>query len=282
MNEPMKNEIKNAPIGVFDSGIGGLTVVKELIKSLPGEDIIYLGDTARVPYGTKSGRTVIAYSHSNTEFLISKGIKLLVVACNTASSVSLPSLKNEFDIPVIGVIEPGARKAASVTNTGKIGVIGTPSTINSSAYKQAIENINSEIEVFSKACPLFVPLADEGWTEGEITERIAEQYLNPIKDTGIDVLVLGCTHYPLLKQTIRKVMGNQITLVDSAQETASQIKDILSKENLLNKNNSQSKREFYLTDISDTFLSVAGRFLGEKIAKIEMVDIVGTTTRPSL
>ncbi len=171
----MNNDIKNAPIGVFDSGIGGLTVVKELIKSLPGEDIIYLGDTARVPYGTKSGRTVIAYSHSNTEFLISKGIKLLVVACNTASSVSLPSLNSEFDIPVVGVIEPGAQKAVSVTKTGKIGVIGTPSTINSGAYKKAIEEINPAIEVYSKACPLFVPLADEGWTEGEIIERIAEQ-----------------------------------------------------------------------------------------------------------
>lgn len=278
----MKNDNRNAPIGVFDSGIGGLTVAKELIKTLPGEDIIYLGDTARVPYGTKSGRTVIAYSHSNTEFLISKGVKLLVVACNTASSVSIPSLRAEFDIPVIGVIEPGAKKAVDVTKTGKIGVIGTPSTINSGAYKSAIEHLNPEIEVISKACPLFVPLADEGWTEGEIIERIAKEYLNPIKETGIDVLVLGCTHYPLLKNTIQKIMGDQITLVDSAQQTASQIKDILNKENLLNENNSQSKREFYLTDVSDTFLSVAGRFLGEKIAKIEMVDIVGTTTRPSL
>jgi len=278
----MNNDIKNAPIGVFDSGIGGLTVVKELIRSLPGEDIVYLGDTARVPYGTKSGRTVIAYSHSNTEFLISKGIKLLVVACNTASSVSLPSLKSEFDIPVIGVIEPGATKAVSVTKTGKIGIIGTPSTINSGAYKSAIENLNPEIEVFSKACPLFVPLADEGWTDGEIIERIAEEYLNPIKETGIDVLVLGCTHYPLLKATIQKIMGNQITLVDSAEETASQIKDILDKEDILNEKTSLSKREFYLTDVSDTFLSVAGKFLGEKIDKIEMVDIVGTTARPSL
>jgi glutamate racemase len=277
----MNNDIKNAPIGVFDSGIGGLTVVKELVKSLPGEDIIYLGDTARVPYGTKSGRTVIAYSLSNTEFLISKGVKLLVVACNTASSVSLPSLKSEFDIPVIGVIEPGARKAVSLTKTKKIGVIGTPSTINSGAYTKVIESLNPEIEVFSKACPLFVPLADEGWTEGEIIERIAEQYLTPIKETGIDVLVLGCTHYPLLKTTIQKIMGNQITLVDSAEETASQIKDILSKEDLLNERTSQSKREFYLTDVSDTFLSVAGRFLGEKINKIEMVDIVGTTAQPS-
>jgi len=277
----MKNDIKNAPIGVFDSGIGGLTVVKELIKSLPGEDIIYLGDTARVPYGTKSGRTVIAYSHGNTEFLISKGVKLLVVACNTASSVSLPSLKSEFDIPVIGVIEPGAKKAVSITRTGKIGVIGTPSTINSGAYKRAIEKIDPSVEVISRPCPLFVPLADEGWTEGEIIERIAEQYLTPIKETGIDVLVLGCTHYPLLKNTIQKIMGDEITLVDSAQQTAVQIRDVLTNEDLLNEKNSQSTREFYLTDVSDTFLSVAGRFLGENIDKIEMVDIVGTTAKPS-
>lgn len=277
----MTNNTTNAPIGVFDSGIGGLTVVKELIRNLSGEDIIYLGDTARVPYGTKSKRTVIAYSHSNSEFLISKGVKLLVVACNTASSVSIPSLRSEFDIPVIGVIEPGAKKAVSVTKTGKIGVIGTPSTINSGAYKTAIENLNPDIEVISKACPLFVPLADEGWVEGEIIESIAEKYLSTIKETGIDVLVLGCTHYPLLKNTIQKIVGGEITLVDSAEETSKQIKEILNKKDLLNENSSQSKREFYLTDVSDTFISVAGRFLGEKINKIEMVDIIGTTSLPS-
>jgi len=278
----MTNNIKNAPIGVFDSGIGGLTVAKELIKTLPGEDIIYLGDTARVPYGTKSQRTVIAYSQSNAEFLISKGIKLLVVACNTASSVSIPSLRSKFDIPVIGVIDPGAKKAVSVTKSGKIGVIGTPSTINSSAYTKAIHNLDSGIQVFTRACPLFVPLADEGRTEGEIVERIAEEYLNPIKESGIDVLVLGCTHYPLLKNTLQKVMGDDITLVDSAEETAKQIKSVLIQKDLLNDENRESEREFYLTDVSDTFLSIAGRFLGEKIDKIEMVDITGTTSLPPL
>lgn len=277
----MINKIKSAPIGVFDSGIGGLTVAKELIKALPDEDLIYLGDTARVPYGTKSERTVIAYSRSNAEFLISKGIKLLVVACNTASSVSIPNLRNELEIPVIGVIEPGAKKAVSVTKSGKIGVIGTPSTISSSAYTKAIHNLDSEIEVYTKACPLFVPLADEGRTEGEIVERIAEDYLSPIKESGIDVLVLGCTHYPLLKNTLHKVMGPEITLVDSAEETTSQIKSVLTEIDLLNESNPKSEREFYLTDVSDTFLSVAGRFLGEKIDKIEMVDIIGTTSLPS-
>ncbi|MGB2691437.1 MAG: glutamate racemase, partial [Thermodesulfobacteriota bacterium] len=236
---------------------------------------------ARVPYGTKSGRTVIAYSHSNSGFLISKGVKLLVVACNTASSVSIPSLRAEFDIPVIGVIEPGAKKAVSVTKTGKIGVIGTPSTINSGAYKRAIESLNPNIEVISKACPLFVPLADEGWVEGEIIESIAEKYLSTIIESEIDVLVLGCTHYPLLKNTIQKIVGGEITLVDSAEETSSQIQSILIENNLLNDGNTKPIREFYLTDVSDTFISVAGRFLGEKINKIEMVDIIGTTRLPS-
>lgn len=278
----MTNNIKNAPIGVFDSGIGGLTVAKELIKALPGEDIIYLGDTARVPYGTKSERTVITYSRSNAGFLISKGIKLLVVACNTASSVSIPTLNSEYEIPVIGVIEPGAKKASSVTITGKVGVIGTPSTIGSSAYTKAIHNIDSGIEVFTKACPLFVPLADEGRTEGEIVERIAEDYLTPLKESGIDVLVLGCTHYPLLKNTLQKVMGDNIKLVDSAEETAVQIKSLLSKNNILNDENRESKKQFYLTDVSETFISVAGRFLGEKINTIEMVDITGTAGAPPL
>ena len=182
----------------------------------------------------------------------------------------------------MGVIEPGARKALSVSKTGKIGVIGTPSTINSSAYKKAMHAINTDAQVYAKACPLFVPLADEGWTEGDLVERIADEYLGPLKETGIDVLVLGCTHYPLLKETIQRVMGDEIKLVDSAEETALEIKEVLARENLLNDNNSNSVREFYLTDVSETFISVAGRFLGEKIDKIEMVDIVGTTKLPSL
>jgi glutamate racemase len=272
----MRNDIKSAPIGLFDSGIGGLTVAREIIQRLPGENIIYLGDTARVPYGTKSSRTIIAYSRNNAEFLVSKGIKMLVVACNTSSAVSLPSLSRDFEIPVIGVIEPGAKKAAQVTGSKKVGVIGTPSTINSNAYKKALEAISPYIEVYSKACPLFVPMADEGWTEGEISELIAEKYLAPFKEIAIDVLVLGCTHYPLLKPTIQKVMGNNITLVDSAEETAKEIERILRERGLLNIDIDASVREYFLTDVSDTFVSVAGRFLGEKIDKIEMVDIKGT------
>jgi glutamate racemase len=203
----MTQDTNSAPVGVFDSGIGGLTVVREIIKRLPRENIIYLGDTARVPYGTKSSRTVVTYSRHNARFLVSKGIKMLVVACNTSSAVSLPSLSGELYIPVIGVIEPGAKKAAQVTKSKKAGVIGTPSTIKSSAYKKALEAVSPDIEVYSKACPLFVPLAEEGWTAGEVSELIAKEYLIPLKAHDIDVLVLGCTHYPLLKNTIKKVMG---------------------------------------------------------------------------
>lgn len=272
----MEKDIKSAPIGVFDSGIGGLTVVREILRRLPKENIIYLGDTARVPYGTKSSRTVIAYSRSNAAFLTEKGIKLLVVACNTASAVALPFLSSELDIPVVGVIEPGAKRAAMVTRTRNVGVIGTPSTVNSSAYKKALEGISPDIVVHSKACPLFVPLADEGWTEGEVSELIARKYLEPFKVLGIDVLVLGCTHYPLLKPTIQKVVGDGITLVDSAEETAKEIERVLGENDILNTGNGTPSREYYLTDVSETFVSVAGTFLGEKIEKIEMVDIVGT------
>ena len=272
----MSRDMNSKPIGVFDSGIGGLTVVREIIKRLPRENIIYLGDTARVPYGTKSGRTVTAYSLNNARFLRSKGIKMLVVACNTSSAVSLPSLNGELDIPVIGVIEPGARKAAASTKSGRIGVIGTPSTIKSSAYKKALASASPELEVYSKACPLFVPLADEGWTEGKISELVAEEYLAPLKEHDIDVLVLGCTHYPLLKRTIKKVLGSGVTLVDSAEETTKEIEMVLRERGLLNAGSRTPSREYYLTDVSDSFVSVAGRFLGEKIENIEMVDITGT------
>ncbi len=271
----MTNHSNKAPIGVFDSGIGGLTVVREIAGRLPGEDIVYLGDTARVPYGTKSGRTVVAYSRNNAAFLVSKGVKMVVVACNTSSAVSLPSLDGDFDVPVVGVIEPGARKAAASTKTGRVGVIGTPSTINSSAYRKALEALSPGITVYTQACPLFVPLAEEGWTEGDITELAAERYLAPLKESDIDVLVLGCTHYPLLKRTIKKTMGDGITLVDSAEETAREIERVLEERGLLNPQKGQSSKHYYLTDVSDTFVSVAGRFLGEKIEKIEMVDITG-------
>ena len=262
----------NDPIGVFDSGIGGLTVVKEIIKRLPNENLIYLGDSARVPYGTKSSKTVNSYSLSNARFLISKGIKLLVVACNTASAVALQSLRWDFDMPVIGVIEPGARKAARVTQTGKIGVIGTPSTIKSNAYTKAIKTITPEIKVYTQPCPLFVPLAEEGWTEGEIAELTAKEYLLPLKNSGIDVLILGCTHYPLLKPLIKTIMGNEIALIDSAEETAAEIEWTIKENHISNTNSRSPNRKFFLTDVSDSFTKIAGNFLGGEI-HVKQVDI---------
>ena len=269
----MTNDPSTSPIGVFDSGIGGLTVVREIVKLLPHENLIYLGDTARVPYGTKSSKTVITYSQSNASFLLSKGIKLLVVACNTASAVALPSLRWDLRIPIIGVTEPGARRAVRATKTGRVGVIGTPSTVKSNAYKKAMENIAPEVSVYSKACPLFVPLAEEGWTDGEIAELAARRYLEGFKGSEIDVLILGCTHYPLLKKTIQKVMGDDITLVDSAEETALEIKRVLEENGMANRGPGVAKREFYLTDVSETFISIAGRFLGEDIGEIQQVDL---------
>ncbi len=269
----MTTHTNNSPIGVFDSGIGGLTVLSEIKKLLPKENFVYLGDTARVPYGTKSSKTVITYSQINSKFLVSKGIKLLVVACNTASAVALASLRWDLEIPVIGVIEPGARKAVGTTKKGIVGVIGTPSTIKSDAYKKAIENISPDIEVVSKACPLFVPLAEEGWTEGRIADLAAKRYLEPLKDSGIDVLILGCTHYPLLKTTIQKVVGNRVKLIDSAEETAVEIKRILNDKKALNHDPAQSRQEFYLTDVSESFVNIAGRFLGGEIDRIDQIDL---------
>jgi len=266
-------DMSQAPIGVFDSGIGGLTVLAEILRLLPNENFIYLGDTARVPYGTKSSKTVITYSQSNSRFLLSKGIKLLVVACNTASAVALQSLRWDFDIPIIGVIEPGARRAVSLTKTGKVGVIGTPSTIKSNAYKKAIENISPAIKVFSISCPLFVPLAEEGWTDDEIAELAARKYLDPLKELGIDVLILGCTHYPLLKSVIQNVVGKEVTLVDSAEETALEIRRTLLENHTSNGNSTSAERAFYLTDVSDTFIKIAGNFLGGEIGRIHQIDL---------
>ncbi len=267
----MQMEYNNKSIGIFDSGVGGLTVVKEIINLLPDEKLIYLGDTARVPYGIKSKDTVIKYARSNAGFLLSKGIKILVVACNTASAYSLETLKDELSIPVIGVIEPGAKKAALSTKNGKIAVIGTPSTIRSEAYTTAINNINPELEVYSMACPLFVPLAEEGWHKGEITKQITETYLEEILKKDIDVMILGCTHYPLLKSAIQEVTGNSVLLVDSAEEIAREIRDNINKEN--NSEIKNSNNEFYLTDVSESFIRIAGTFLGEELNEVNLTDL---------
>lgn len=261
----------NSPLGVFDSGIGGLTVLKEIFREMPDESTIYLGDTARVPYGIRSPETVTRYSFENTRFLVSNGIKLLVVACNTASSVSLDAIKGKVSIPVIGVIKPGAKAAVRSTMYKRIGVIGTEATIRSSAYVRAIKTLDSKAEVFGLPCPLFVPLVEEGWTEGEVARMVAEKYLRDIKNKGIDTLILGCTHYPLLKGIISEVIGPEVKLIDSAVETAREIKEILKKEGLERDSEEGPSREFYVTDSPERFLRVGERFLGHKIKHIELI-----------
>ncbi len=258
------------PIGIFDSGIGGLTVFKEISTMLPFEDILYLGDTARVPYGTRSSETVARYSFECTDFLISRRIKVLVVACNTVSAISLGEIRERVSIPVIGVIEPGAKAAVAATKNKKIGVIGTEATIKSSAYFKAIRAIDETIEMFALACPLFVPLVEEGWTEGNIARLVAEKYLSPLKGKGIDTIVLGCTHYPLLKNVIKQVMDG-VSIIDSAVETGKALKAVLSKGPLLSDSGRPGSHRFFVTNSTEKFISVGGRFLGGEIRDIERI-----------
>ena len=265
----------NNPIGVFDSGIGGLTVLKEMFRELPNEGTLYLGDTARVPYGIRSAETVMRYSFENTGFLVAKGIKLLVIACNTASAVSLDKLKEKISIPVIGVIEPGSKAALRTTKNKRIGVIGTEATISSGAYARVIKSMDNDITVSSLPCPLFVPLAEEGFTDDEIAFLVAERYLKDIKDKGIDTLVLGCTHYPLLKGIISQVMGDRIVLIDSAVETVREIKETLIRYAIEGDGRRNPLRMFYVTDAPERFVKVGERFLGKQINHIEKIHVGG-------
>lgn len=262
-------------IGIFDSGIGGLTVFKEIVAKLPDENIIYLGDTARVPYGIRSAETVTRYSFENTNFLLSQEIKMLVVACNTATAISLEAVKKEFPLPVIGVLEPGARAAVAATKTRKVGVIGTEATITSNAYEKAIKRLSPDVEVTSLACPLFVQLAEEGWTDNDVAELIAGKYLAPFRKTGIDALVLGCTHYPLLKAVISKVVGPGITLIDSATETAKDVAEVLEKLNWRGSGKGEGIRKFYVTDTPARFEKIGKRFLGASQLRAEQVKVGG-------
>ena len=213
------------PIGVFDSGIGGLTVLKELLAHLPGESFVYFGDTARVPYGTKSGDTVRRFSRENVRLLLERGVKSVVVACNTASAEALQMLQREFDVPIVGVIEPGVRAAVEASGSGRIGVIGTAATVRSGAYQAGIQQLRAGAEVIAAPCPLFVPLAEEGWVDHPVTEMVAREYLQDFKGHGVEAMVLGCTHYPLLKAVIARVMGESVQLVDSAVETAREARE---------------------------------------------------------
>lgn len=260
-------------IGIFDSGVGGLTVLREITQLLTQEDTIYFGDTARVPYGTKSPETVTRYAEEITTFLIKRDIKLLVVACNTASAVALPHLKKKFQIPVVGVIEPGAARAVSVSKSGRIGVIGTSGTVRSSAYTRAIKRLNSEAVVFTRACPLFVPLAEEGWVDNQVARLTAETYLHEFKNADIDTLVLGCTHYPLLKPLITDIMGDKVMLVDSAAETARTVASILADKKILRPCSEIGNHSYYVTDIPAGFIRVGNRFLGGKLGDVYQVNL---------
>ncbi len=262
-------------IGIFDSGIGGLTVVKEIVATLPEENIIYLGDTARVPYGIRSPETVTRYSFENTQFLLSQEIKLLVVACNTASAISLDAVKKEFPLPVIGVLEPGARAAVAATRTRKLGVIGTEATIASGAYESAIKRLAPDVEVHSLACPLFVPLAEAGWTDNDVAELVARKYLAPLRKMGIDTLVLGCTHYPLFKSVISRAIDPATRLIDSATETAKEVEDVLDKLKWHINGPGEGVRKFYVTDLPSRFEKIGKRFFGDSLHHVQQVRVGG-------
>lgn len=273
------------PIGIFDSGVGGLTVYRALHDRLPNERFVYLGDTARVPYGTKSLATVERYAIENSRFLASVGIKLLVVACNTASAVALPKIRETIGLNVVGVIGPGGRKAVEITKNKarpKIGVIATEATVASNAYVTAIRGASDTAEVFQTACPLFVPLAEEGWTSEPETRSIAEKYLSEIVKQAPDALVLGCTHYPILRDVIQQTVGENVTLIDSGEATAQEVEILLEKTALANHAQPVRDRQlcddldhFYVTDAADRFARVAERFLGTQPSKLEAIEIFG-------
>lgn len=259
------------PIGVFDSGLGGLTAVKELMRQLPNEDIVYFGDTARVPYGTKSKEAIIRFSHENTQFLLRHKVKMVMVACNSSSSFALESLRKAYALPVVGVIVPGACKAVQMTTTQTVGVIATSATINSGEYERTIKGIDKNIRVINQACPLFVPLVEEGWFDNEVSQKTAQRYLRSLKHSKADVLILGCTHYPLLKSVIQKVMGPRVFLVDSAREAANNVKELLNNIGIANVRGHRGKYQFFVSDKPQHFKKLAKRFLGYEINHITKV-----------
>jgi glutamate racemase len=260
------------PIGIFDSGIGGLTVVKQLMQLLPNEQLIYFGDTARIPYGTKSKRLIEQYAKEDARFLLQYDIKALVVACNTASSLAMDVLLNYLDIPVIGVVIPGAEAAVELTRNNKIGVIGTIATINSNSYTLQIKKRFAEAKVYGQACPLLVPLVEEGWLEDDVTIMTLKKYLPEMITEKIDTLILGCTHYPLLENTIQKIMGEHVRLIDSGKETAKAVKKVLIETSLLNQSEKSGPDKFFVSDIPMKFEEIGSRFLGKTLDNVERVD----------
>jgi len=279
----LQTQNSGAPIGIFDSGVGGLTVAKKIFQLLPKEDVIYFGDTARYPYGPRSKEIVKKLSVQNINFLLNQKVKLIVVACNTASALALDDLEEYHEMPMIGVIKPGASAAVKATRIGRIGVIGTLGTISSEAYQKAIYEIDPQKKVYSAACPLFVALAEEGYINKEATYLIAQTYLAPLIKRKVDTLVLGCTHYPLLKKVVSKTMGKEVKLIDSAEETAVEVERVLTEKGLLKRTNKIPFRKFYVSDVPDRFVEVGERFLSEgspasgggkdKIIEVERIDI---------
>lgn len=263
----------NNPIGVFDSGVGGLTVVSEIMRQLPGENLVYFGDTARVPYGSKSKKTVLKYSKQIVRFLKTKNVKAIVVACNTASALALDEIADELDIPIIGVVKPGAKMAVETTRTGNVGVIGTESTIKSGIYNDYIRELNSDITVVSKPCPLFVPLVEEGLLEDRVTDDIVGRYLRVMKEYKVDSLVLGCTHYPLISNAIERFMGKRVQLVNPAFETAKSLKELLTEQGMLNASKKKPEYQYYVSDGVEKFISFADNVLPYHVTNTEIIDI---------
>ena len=267
---------KNAPIGVFDSGVGGLTVAREIMKLIPNERIVYFGDTARVPYGSKSKDTVTRYSRQIIRFLQTENVKAIVIACNTASAFAIDAMQQEFDIPIIGVVKPGARVAAATTANGRIGLIGTEGTIRSEMYAKFIKEINPQVEVIGKACPLFVPVVEEGLLDDEITNLVAQRYLLELKKENIDTLIMGCTHYPLLSEVIGRIMGESVALVNPAYETAKELNKVLIRENLANVcevDSPSSMYRFYVSDAAEKFKAFANSILPFDITMTKQINI---------
>ena len=259
-------------IGIFDSGIGGLTVVKQLVRFLPNEDLIYFGDTARLPYGTKSEKLIRQYALEDAAFLLQFGIKMLVVGCNSASAAALDLLQDKLSIPVTGVIEPGVSAAVSISRKKRIGVIGTTATISSQAYDKSIYSSDRQIEVFGQPCPLLVPLVEEGWLEDEITRMTIHKYLDPLLQKDIDVIILGCTHFPVIKALIQDVVGKSVTLIDSGEETAKKVSETLKSSDILKKNSKKGYLKVYVSDIPGKFSEIGTRFLGKPVVNAERVD----------
>jgi glutamate racemase len=261
-----------SPIGIFDSGIGGLTVVRHLITSLRNESIVYFGDTARVPYGSKSVETVRRFAFEDTRFLINRGVKLIVVACNTVSAVALDELRGAFDVPIVGVIDSSARAAARLTQKKAVGVIGTVGTVESCSYEKAIAALDPAVRVHSRACPLFVPLAEEGWTLHPVAKMVANEYLEGLTRADIDVLVLGCTHYPVLRGVIQEAVGKNVTLVDSGEEASNDVITILKEKGMEAEGGGRVFRHFYVSDIPRKFKEIGERFLGQEIDGLTLVN----------